>query len=64
MRTFAAQKSALTRALNRRDKDAVVRECRRVKQEWNQTQWPDDWARWQRALDDVFGWPSIDLDSL
>lgn len=27
--------------------------------------WPDDWSRWQRALDDAFGWPrGVDVDEL
>ena len=44
---------------------AVSAECRRTVNEWNSDEWaeahrvrrgawPDDWARWQRALDDCF----------
>lgn len=66
VRTFAQQKAALTRALKKSDPDkreqAVLEECRRVKEEWDTDEfggyWPDDWARWQRALDDVYGWPT------
>jgi hypothetical protein len=50
-RTYAAQKGALTRAL-KKGRDAVVVECRKVVKEWGDV-WPDDWSRWQRALDDV-----------
>jgi hypothetical protein len=63
-RTYAQQKAALTRALKapegvRREK--VVRETIRVVEEWNTPgsqggwggQWPDDWSRWERALNDV-----------
>ncbi|QGZ16784.1 hypothetical protein PBI_DEWDROP_137 [Microbacterium phage Dewdrop] len=64
-RTYSAQKAALTRAMNKPEADreaAVVAEARRVKQEWGNA-WPDDWSRWQRALDDVaFG--KYDLDRL
>ena len=66
IRTYAQQKSALTRALNKPDerarRNAVIAEVRRVKAEWGNA-WPDDWSRWQRALDDVaFG--QFDMDTL
>lgn len=58
-RTYAGQKSALTRALKNGDPElrraAVEKECRRVLREWGGI-WPDDWSRWQRALDDVRPW--------
>lgn len=58
-RTYAGQKAALTRALKHSDPDlrraAVEKECRRVLREWGNA-WPDDWSRWQRALDDVTPW--------
>lgn len=58
MRTYTQQKAALTRALKRQPADRPIRvlgECRRTVAEWNEAGfWPDDWARWQRALDDVF----------
>ena len=67
VRTFAQQKAALTRALKLpedRRAERVIDETRRVIEEWNspewarrhgtsQGAWPDDWARWQRALDAV-----------
>lgn len=45
----------------------VRRECERTVAEWEsqewasahhvrQGAWPDDWARWQRALDDIYPW--------
>lgn len=48
--------------------DAVLAECKRTVAEWGspewaaahrvrQGAWPDDWARWQRALDDAH--PSV-----
>lgn len=83
VRSYAQQKSALTRCSNkaraavlasRNDRFAdpvlaeavkraqalVIDECRRAVSEWNSREapyvygWPDDWSRWQRALDDVF----------
>lgn len=67
-RTYAGQKSALTRSLNITDPEkrraAVENECRRVKKEWGNA-YPDDWSRWQRALDDVRPWnEAIRLDDL
>jgi hypothetical protein len=55
-REFRQQKAALTRAVNSGDRDKVVRACAKAVREWNQPgrAWPDDWSRWQRALDDVF----------
>ena len=60
-RTYAQQKAALTRAL-RTGPDAVLAECRRARAEWDASYWPDDWARWQRALWDS-GW-RFDLDDI
>jgi hypothetical protein len=56
-RTFGQQKAGLTRALKTRNHAAVVAECRRVIAEWEGLPhgWPDDWHRWNRALDDAWG---------
>lgn len=49
-----AQKSALTRAVKTGDRVKVFEACRKAVREWNAAgHWPDDWSRWQRALDDV-----------
>lgn len=57
---FKQQKSALTRAVNSKNRDKVLLACRNAVRQWNRAPfngaWPDDWARWQRALDDVFNW--------
>jgi hypothetical protein len=66
IRTYGQQKAALTRASRGPgDRYAAVRAaCVRTITEWNspewaaahkvrQGAWPDDWARWQRALDDA-----------
>lgn len=56
-REFRKQKGALTRAV-KKGQGAVLLACRNAVREWNQPRraWPDDWSRWQRALDDAFPW--------
>lgn len=55
---FPKQKAALTRAVNSGDRDKVVLACAKAVREWSEAPfngaWPDDWSRWQRALDDAF----------
>lgn len=53
---FRRQKAALTRAINSGDRDKVLIACRNAVREWDQPgrAWPDDWSRWQIALDDMF----------
>jgi hypothetical protein len=52
-----SQKSALTRAVNSGDSERVIAVCRSTRDQWNQDgAWPDDWSRWQRALDDILPW--------
>lgn len=55
---FRQQKSALTRAINSGDREKVLLACAKAVREWNQPAraWPDNWSRWQRALDDAFEW--------
>jgi hypothetical protein len=54
---FKRQKAALTRAVNSGDRDRVVETVTQTVREWRDAPWhgawPDDWSRWQRALDDV-----------
>ena len=60
-------KASLTRAVNSGDPAKVERACRRAVAAWDAWgAWPDDWARWQRALDDSRPWPAarIELDQL
>lgn len=48
-------KGALTRAVNSGDRDKVILACANAVRVWDEVgAWPDDWSRWQRALDDVF----------
>jgi hypothetical protein len=66
---FARQKAALTRAVNSKDPEKVILACRKVVDEWSKPPfdgaWPDDWSRWQRALDDVLPWSaSVRLEDL
>jgi hypothetical protein len=59
---FRQQKAALTRAINSHDTGKVLIACRDAVRAWGRPPfngaWPDDWSRWQRALDDVFDWQS------
>lgn len=53
-REYPRQKSALTRALNAGDADRVLIVCADAVRVWDEIgAWPDDWSRFQRALDDV-----------
>lgn len=53
-------KAALTRAENTFGNSlerytAVLKACRKAVKVWEQWgAWPDEWSRWQRALDDAF----------
>lgn len=74
---YTRQKAALTRAINlakaAKDKgetwqqsSAIVEAAvRKTVHEWIEKRqaWPDDWTRWQRALEDARPWnaPYIDL---
>ena len=66
---FRTQKAALTRAVNSGDPDKVEEACKKAVKEWDSAPfngaWPDDWSRWQRALDDSRPWHmSIRLEDL
>jgi hypothetical protein len=53
-RTFPVHKRRLTVALKTGNPEAVKNACRSAVQEWDEIgAWPDDWSRWQRALDDT-----------
>jgi hypothetical protein len=54
-REFPRQKAALTRALKSGQRDRVLLTCAATVKAWDEVgAWPDDWSRWQRALDEVF----------
>lgn len=65
-RVFPKQKAALTRAVKTGDVEKVKEVCRKAVAEWDEIgAWPDDWARWERALNDLLSWrASIDLRDL
>ena len=71
VRSWSACKAGLTRAI-KAGPDAVMAECARAVEEWSSGQapythgWPDDWHRWQRALDDSRPWnaPRVELEDL
>jgi len=49
------QRAQLTKALKNGSPDRVIVACRDAVRAWREPgmTWPDDWSRWQRALDDV-----------
>jgi len=51
------QRAALTRATRSGDPERIVVVCRDAVAEWNSPGciWPDDWPRWQSALDSALG---------
>jgi hypothetical protein len=51
--TRRAQLSALTRAIKTGDPEKVHAVCRAAVRAWDESLWPEDWTRWQHALDDV-----------
>jgi hypothetical protein len=57
-RMVRRQRTALSRAVRSGTADNVILACRDAVREWDQpgAMWPDDWTRWQRALDDVLPW--------
>lgn len=65
-RVFPRQKAALTRAVNSGDPERVAAACVAAMNEWDEIgAWPDDWARWQRALSDILPWnQQVNLDDL
>jgi hypothetical protein len=54
-KNYPKQKAALTRAVNSKDPTKIKAAVTKAVREWNQYGgvWPDDWSRWQRALDDA-----------
>lgn len=65
-RTHRAHKAALTRATKSGSVNKVLDACKAAIREWDEIGcWPDDWHRWQIALNDALPWHSpIDLQSL
>ncbi len=60
-------KAALTRALNSGSPEQVQRTVIKTVREWNASNypWPDDWSRWQVALNDALPWnASVLLEDL
>lgn len=56
-RVVRRQRAALTRAKKSSDRAKVLAACKAAVDEWNHMpgmMWPDDWSRWQRALDDMY----------
>lgn len=65
-RVRPSQKAALTRAVKTGDPERIAKVCKAAVAEWNAIgAWPDDWHRWQVALNDALPWTeSIDIADL
>ena len=65
-RVHPRQKAALTRAIKTGNAETIARVCKAAIAEWNAIgAWPDDWHRWQVALNDALPWnDSVDLYDL
>lgn len=65
-KVFPKQKAALTRAVNSGDPERVAKVCKEAVQVWNEIgAWPDDWGRFNRALNDMLPWnQQVDLADL
>jgi hypothetical protein len=66
-KNFPKQKAALSRAVKSGDVEKIKATCKKTVAEWDAAggAWPDDWARWQRALDDALPWSeSVRLEDL
>lgn len=68
-RHHPSQRAALTRAINSGNPEQVQRAVLKAVREWGAAPyngfWPDDWSRWQRALDDSLPWGQrVELDDL
>lgn len=50
---YRNQKAALTRAINSGDPEKVIAACKKAVDQWADSAWPDDWHRWQIALNDA-----------
>lgn len=60
--------AALTRAVRSKDRVAVVLAVRKALKAWDAAGgvWPDQWHRWNIALQDAVGWGAgaLDIDTL
>lgn len=64
-KVYPRQKAALTRAIKSGDPDRVIAAARDAVRVWDEIgAWPDDWSRWQRALDDMVPGRWINLQDL
>lgn len=65
-KVWPKQKAALTRAKKTGDPEKVAQVCRDAVRVWDEIgAWPDDWALFERTLNDMLPWhQSVDLRDL
>lgn len=61
---YRAAKSALTRAINKRDAHFLLDVCESARTLFDACGYPDDWSRWPRALADRAMGPTSIADKL
>lgn len=68
---YRRQKADLTRAIKTDDAGKILTTVKAAVARWNDPEgpfkgaWPDDWSRWQRALDDSRPWHErVDISTL
>lgn len=52
-REYCSLKRRLTVAINSKDASKISAECRKAFAVFEAKGYPDDWSRWQRAMDDA-----------
>ena len=50
---YRSLKTKLTKALNEKSTEKIIVECRKALSIFEEKGFPDDWSRWQRAMDDA-----------
>jgi hypothetical protein len=65
-REHPRQLAALTRAIKTNDPERIAAVCKAAVAAWHDIgAWPDDWHRWQIALNDALPyWQHIDIGEL
>ena len=65
-REWPKQKAALTRAVKSGSAEKVANVCIAAVKVWDEVgAWPDSWAHFQRALDDILPWNArVNIDDV
>ena len=50
---YPKMKAALTRAINGKNPDKIIKLCEKTLARFEEIGFPDDWSRWERAKEDA-----------